>query len=45
LEIGLKPHDPNGGNLQMVADLNTAEKSIWVLSVGASKSIDTKQCR
>src|SRR5437868_10913862 len=36
LKVGLKPQDPNGGELPIVADLATTDETAWVHPVGAS---------
>src|SRR5262249_18771527 len=37
LYVGLKPNDPKGGELPVVADLTTTDEATWVNNIGASK--------
>jgi len=39
LEVGLKPHDPNGGDLPIVSDLTTTDEAVGILLIGASKTL------
>src|SRR5215831_6111551 len=38
LKVGLKPHDPDRGELPIVADLATTDETVGVLSVGEAKA-------
>src|SRR5262249_32982439 len=38
LKVGFKPHDPNGRELPVVADLTTTHETVGGRSIGASKA-------
>jgi hypothetical protein len=45
LKVGLKPRDPYGGELPIVADLTTTHESARGLCVGASKTTNRERAR